>query len=101
MTVTSINYYHEGSEDTMFGPDPDNIEGVDIAASIDKYEDMLTAELKETYPTAKIEIERGTEKPVYIEVDDPETHEYDPYEEMRIDHIVSDLWQSWNWIIKK
>jgi len=82
----------EYSDAALFG-DGDG-EGYDIAASIDKFDEMLLARLEQEYPGAEMEIERGIND--RHRVNGLEDHE----EAVWVGEIISQVWAGFHWLVE-
>lgn len=79
------------SEDGLFGSS--STDGIDVAASEQKFADQLCAALKAAYPTAGITVEAGNDD--YHQVDGRR----DTDEAEAVGEIVHDTWEAWAWVV--
>ena len=83
----------EYSDSALFGPDSG--EGYDVAASKDKFDEMLLARLEQEYPGADIEIRHGIND--CHRVNGFEDHE----EAVWVGEIINQVWAGFSWLVAK
>jgi hypothetical protein len=89
----------EYSEDGMFGgSDGEPRDGYDLRASYDKFEELLTAQLRAEFPQAEISIHNGIGD--WHRAKDEDGMELD-WESQQVGQTIYDVWGNWEWAIEK
>lgn len=75
----------------MFGPDPDNVQGVDVQASYQEYRRRVRRALEARWPDADVVVEAGPDR---MAVDGMT----DTSEAVEVGEIVHSVWSSFEWL---
>jgi hypothetical protein len=97
-----ITIIEDTDAESMYGSDDDALVGVDLVASEDRYLEAIADAVHAAYPTAELEVlgEPGGHIPGHImrsvRVDGGEDEERD---ELAIDEIRHEVWESFEWVV--
>jgi len=83
------------TQDGIFGPDEDNVEGVDVMASINNYTAELTKLLRCEFPGASVCVVNGIEDYHRVWPEDFES----PDMTVEVGEVIHRFWESWSWVI--
>ena len=83
------------TQDGIFGPDEDNVEGVDVMASINNYTAELTKLLRREFPGASVYVVNGIEDYHRVWPEDFES----PDMTVEVGEVIHRFWESWSWVI--
>jgi len=90
--IETILYQYEADDAGMFGGDAE-LDGVDITASYNAYEDAVLANLRAAYPGARVSVQSG---PHRIAVDGSTDDGEIPW----IEGIIHEVWERFDWVRK-
>jgi len=82
--------------DGILGYDSSTTDGMDIQASAEKYEQMLTAALLKRFPNAEIVVEQGNYSKLTILDAEDET-----WDEDTIREIDAQIYEDFEWVVMK
>lgn len=90
------------SDDSIFGSDPEAIEGIDQAASADNYAVTLRALLEREFPNASIEIEHGINDQARVENwnEDVSWRDVETVQ-IEVEELIHRHWESWEWVVER
>lgn len=82
--------------DGILGYDSSTTDGIDIQASTEKYEQMLTAALQKRFPNAEIVVEQGNYSKLAIMDSEEEA-----WDESTIREIDAQIYEGFEWVVMK
>jgi len=91
MTIETILYQYEADDAAMFGGDAE-LDGIDIQASYNAYEDAVLARLRAAYPGTRVSVQSG---PYRVEVNGERDHGEMPW----IEDIIHNTWAKFDWVV--
>jgi len=97
-----ITYRFWEDDAALFGPDPENLEGVDIKASYASYKIAIYNAIQKEYPQATITVSTGSPDGVFVDEYDVSPYSKENEAEVAyVEEIIHKTWEAWDWVVYK